>query len=47
MDEIDLELVDLGDAKVETKQCAPGGVFSDSWFQWGTHEWTGGGPPQC
>lgn len=36
MDEI--ELVDLGDAMEETKQCSPdNAIFSDSWFQWGSH----------
>jgi hypothetical protein len=45
MDEI--ELIDLGDVTEETKQCTPYGVFVDSWFQWGSHEYTGGHPPQC
>lgn len=42
----ELELMDLGDVMVETKQCAPAAFLPDSWFQWGTHEnqpW----PPQC
>jgi hypothetical protein len=44
MDE--LELVDLGDATVETKQCAPAFFVPDSTFQWGTHSgW--GYPGQC
>lgn len=43
MDE--LELTDLGDAKEETKQCIPYGVFVDSYFGWGPYEqWPGGGP---
>lgn len=46
-DTADLELVDLGDAMEETKQCTPVPIWPDSWFGWGSHEWTGGGPPQC
>jgi hypothetical protein len=34
-----IELVDLGDAAVETKQCAPAAFVPDSWFGWGTHSW--------
>lgn len=45
--EEDVALVDLGDAMVETKQCTPFGVFYDSWFQYGSHEYQGGHPPQC
>lgn len=45
MNEIDL--IDLGDVAEETRQCTPWGVWSDSWFQWGSHEWQGGGPPHC
>lgn len=40
-----IELVDLGDAMEETKQCAPMFFVPDSWFQWGSHETTQ--PPQC
>lgn len=43
-----IELVDLGDAMTETKQCSPDpAVWPDSWFGWGSHPWMGGGPPQC
>lgn len=34
-----IELVDLGDAREETKQCAPAAFVPDSWFGWGTHSW--------
>lgn len=43
-----VELVDLGDAMKETKQCYPDpAIWPDSWFGWGGQPWTGGGPPQC
>lgn len=35
----ELELVDLGDATEETKQCAPLALFPDSWYGWGSHAW--------
>jgi hypothetical protein len=44
--EKDLEIVDLGNAAVETKQCAPAAFVPDSTFQWGTHSWPGY-PGQC
>lgn len=43
----DVELVDLGNAKVETKQCLPQpAIWPDSWFQWGSqpYPWY---PGQC
>lgn len=45
--EKDLEIVDLGDAGEETKQCRPDpAIFPDSWFGWGAVEWhPGGGCP--
>lgn len=40
----ELELCDLGDATVETKQCSPDPpILPDSWFQWGAVEWQPGG----
>lgn len=47
MNETEVELIDLGDAMEETKQCAPAFIFPDSWFGWGTVAWQpGGGCPQ-
>lgn len=34
MTDIELELVDLGDATVETKQGSPAPVYPDSLFVW-------------
>lgn len=34
---VEIELIDLGDATEQTKQCTPWGVWSDSWFQFGSH----------
>lgn len=34
-----LELIDLGDATVETRQCSPAFFVPDSWFQWGSHSY--------
>lgn len=42
-----IDVTDLGDAMIETKQCSPAFIWPDSWFQWGTQPWSGGGPPQC
>lgn len=39
MNEEEIELIDLGDAAVETKQCAPMALFPDSWFGYGSHAW--------
>lgn len=41
-----IELVDLGDAMVETKQCSPMFFLPDSWFGWGSYEGQVP-PPQC
>lgn len=45
-DESAIDVLDLGDAMVETKQCAPAAFVPDSWFGWGTHSWPGY-PGQC
>ena len=46
MKKMKIELIDLGDAIEETKQCAPLAFLPDSWFQWGTHAWPTP-PDQC
>ncbi len=43
----EIELIDLGDATEETKQCTPWGVWYDSWFGMGSVEYHPGFPPQC
>lgn len=42
-----IELIDLGDAAEETKQCQQIPFIPDSWFQWGSYQEPGGGWPQC
>lgn len=44
---IELELVDLGCATKETKQCTPMFFIADSWFQWGSYQEPQGGWPNC
>jgi hypothetical protein len=39
MEHLELELSDLGDARVETKQSAPALAYHDSVFGWG--RWPG------
>lgn len=46
-DKKEIELVDLGNALEETKQCTPGGIYWDSWFGYGSVEYHPGPYPQC
>jgi hypothetical protein len=39
MEHLELELSDLGDARIETKQRSPGVAYADSIYGWGT--WPG------